>query len=86
MEITKNTAVEEIIEALKQEHGILYNTLDKKQPFKLFRKDSGFGSYMFLSHEDKIIISLKLAIDHESQVFAKQLITNALEKLGYIVE
>lgn len=86
MIINRETSIREIIEVLQQEHCFRYNTLDHSLPFMILRKDNGFGSYLMIHQGKGILASLKCSPDHESHIISKQLVTQALEELGYEVK
>lgn len=84
MELHKDTSISEIIESLTSEHFFKYHSpID--EPLKIKRKESGFGNYFFVFLGEKLVYSVKCSGDSESLVLSKQLLTSALEKLGYEV-
>lgn len=85
MTITRDSSISEIKEILNLEHCVRYNTIKLDHPLVISQKHNSFGSYIFIHQGEKILISLKCSSDYESKLLCKQLVTKALEELGYEV-
>jgi len=86
MEVNNETSINELIEFLKRDHKIQYNTIPQDKPLKIHKKDNAFGSYLFVYQDNEIVLSIKTSSDLDSKFMCINILEQALVKLGYFFE